>query len=166
MLKRFWCGFKISLVAFKMGWILEGGRGWLIAREKGETKKPSTFSLGVALAFIPKKSAVFWAGTVRTAPIVCFLCSWDLEAVVDHWSRFWTPPSDFGKGDLGDVPNFWHDGFPRKFLSFSQSWFLQLQTEFRSLATCLPNQNIVRVNEIELAKWLPHHITPKYYYSS
>lgn len=42
--------------------------------------------------------------------------------------------------------------FPEKFLSFSVSWLLQLQTEFRSLATCLPNQNIVRVNEIALAK--------------
>lgn len=115
MLKTFWCGFKISLVAFKMGWILEEGRGWLIAREKGETKKPSTFSLGVVLAFIPKKSAVFRAGTVRTAPIVCFLCSWDLEAIVDHCSRFWTPPSDFGKGDLGDVPNSDTMGSPGSF---------------------------------------------------
>lgn len=42
--------------------------------------------------------------------------------------------------------------FPEKFLSFSVSRLLQLQTEFRSLATCLPNQNIVRVNEIALAK--------------
>lgn len=41
---------------------------------------------------------------------------------------------------------------PRKFLTFSVPEFLQLHTKFRSLATCLPNQNIVRVNEIALAK--------------
>lgn len=77
-----------------------------------------------------------------------FVLGLEFSNSVDHCSE-----PELGKETWARFPVL--TGKPRATWEVSELrcvWVPQLQIQFRSLATCLPNQNIVRANEIALAK--------------
>lgn len=104
----------------------------------------------MTLEFILEKSVVF-SKRVRAGQHQCCVVA---RVTTEKWCEPLLRAPDLRKGDLADIRSSDTETICSlgSFWASPVSWLLQLQTEFRSLATCLPNQNIVRVNEISLAK--------------